>query len=59
VWYQGATEQTLAGLDRRVEIGAEDHNLPPLAIDAVPQKPAGHKNKYGKDYDPAMWPAVY
>ncbi len=50
VWHQYATPDELKGLQRTVEIKA-DRVLNAMTVAILPQA-RGHKNKYGKDYDP-------
>jgi hypothetical protein len=35
-----------------VDIETEGANLPAISVPVTQQTAAGHKNKYGKDYDP-------
>ena len=51
VWYENSTADSLEGLQRNVTIEPNSRSLPAISIAA--NKPrAGHKNKYGQDYDP-------
>ena len=52
VWYENATPESLQGLQRQVTIESGGQALPSIAVKAVKQAPAEHKNKYGQDYDP-------
>jgi plastocyanin len=52
VWYENATPGALMALDRSVDIETESANLPAISVPVTQQTAAGHKNKYGKDYDP-------
>jgi len=52
VWYENATPESLQALQRQVTIESGSQTLPSIAVKAVKQAPAEHKNKYGQDYDP-------
>jgi plastocyanin len=52
VWYENAKPEVLQGLQHVVVIEGGDRVLPPISVPAVSQTQAGHKNKYGQDYDP-------
>jgi hypothetical protein len=52
VWYENATPESLQLLQRQVAIEGGSQTLPSIAVKAVKQAPAEHKNKYGQDYDP-------
>lgn len=53
VWSERALPATLAGLSREVVIGSATAGLGEFAIPASRNVLAGHKNLYGRDYDPA------
>jgi plastocyanin len=52
VWYENATPESLQLLQRQVAIEGGSQTLLSIAVKAVKQAPAEHKNKYGQDYDP-------
>ncbi|HEY6019019.1 MAG TPA: hypothetical protein VIY48_03735 [Candidatus Paceibacterota bacterium] len=52
VWHQYASPEELKELQRTVEMSG-DRALNPMTMTILPQA-RGHKNKYGKDYDPDM-----
>jgi plastocyanin len=54
VFHERATETTLKGLERRVAIGANPLQLPPIAISEAGYLAAPHKNKFGNDYPPGL-----
>jgi len=54
VFHERATEQTLAGLTRSVEIPAGDLDLPVTTVSESGYLLLPHKNKYGKDYPPVV-----
>jgi plastocyanin len=51
VWYEAALPETLRALAREITVSESASTLGILRLTAVPQPP-GHKNKYGRDYDP-------
>lgn len=53
VFHERATEQTLAGLTRTVEVPSAGLELPPVSVSESGYLQLPHKNKYGKDYPPA------
>ncbi len=59
VWYENAKPEVLQALQRVVVIEGGDRVLAPIAVPAVNQTQAGHKNKYGQDYDPDTLKADY
>jgi len=59
VWYENAKPEVLQTLQRVVLVEAGDRVLPPISVPAVNQTQAGHKNKYGQDYDPDTLKADY
>jgi plastocyanin len=59
VWYENAKPEVLQALQRVVIVEAGDRVLPPISVSAVNQTQAGHKNKYGQDYDPDTLKADY
>jgi hypothetical protein len=50
VWHENAAPELLKSLQRSIEI-SEDRTLGSITLTVQPQS-HGHKNKYGKDYDP-------
>lgn len=63
VFHERATEDSLRKLSRRIVVGSEAFHLDPLMISEAGYLIAPHKNKYGKEYDPApddktMYPGV-
>ena len=58
-WYENATPESLQALVRQVAIGNGNQTLPPISVRAVKHAPAGHKNKYGQDYDPSKLKTDY
>ena len=52
VFHERATEQTLAGLSRRIVVTDQALRLPDIEISEAGYLLAPHKNKYGKDYVP-------
>jgi plastocyanin len=59
VWYENAKPEALQALQRVVVVEGGDRVLPPISVPAVNQTQAGHKNKYGQDYDPDTLKADY
>ncbi len=59
VFYERATEQTLAALTRTVEVGAAPLELPPIEVSESGYLELPHKNKFGKDYPPAADSGAY
>src|SRR6202140_4760938 len=59
VWYEGAKPDVLQTLQRIVVVESGDRVLPVISVPAVNQTQAGHKNKYGQDYDPETPKADY
>ena len=53
VFHERSTEQSLDALQRRIVVPATGLRLPPIAVSEAGYLMAPHKNKYGKDYDPA------
>jgi hypothetical protein len=53
VWYENANSKDLAVLERPVVIDEGLNHLPPVVIPVI-NASIGHKNKYGKDYDPQV-----
>ncbi len=51
IWYEGALPEDLEKLSRVVTISDRNSNLGVLRLSA-PGSVSGHKNKYGRDYDP-------
>jgi plastocyanin len=52
VWYENAKPEAVQALQRVVAIESGDRVLPLISVPVVQQMQAGHKNKYGQDYDP-------
>jgi plastocyanin len=52
VFHERATSATLAALDRRVTVSADNIVLPPIAISESGYLAIPHNNKYGHDYMP-------
>jgi plastocyanin len=52
VFHERATEQTLAGLARRIVVADQPVRIPPITVSEAGWLLAAHKNKYGKDYTP-------
>jgi plastocyanin len=50
VFHERATEQTLAGLKRRIVVTESGLHLPAIDVSEAGFLPAPHKNKYGRDY---------
>jgi plastocyanin len=50
IFHERATEQTLEGLERNVEVAPGDVSLPKIAVSESGYLLAPHKNKYGRDY---------
>ncbi len=50
VWHENSSPESVASLQRTIEI-RDNHVLSPMTITVQPQT-QGHKNKYGKDYEP-------
>jgi plastocyanin len=59
VWYENAAAEGLQTLQRLVTIQTDNQILPLVSVKAAKQVPAGHKNKYGQDYDPDTLKTVY
>lgn len=53
VFHERATEESLQSLSRRILVTSEGVRIPPIAVSEAGYLVAPHKNKYGKDYDPA------
>jgi plastocyanin len=53
VWYANASSKDLTVLERPVVVDEGMNRLPPIVIPVI-GAPTGHKNKYGKDYDPEV-----
>ncbi len=51
VWYETAPE-AIKSMTREITLSQHDSSIAPLKIEAA-NVPATHKNKYGRDYDPA------
>ncbi len=54
VFHERATEQTMEALSRIVEVPAEGVQLPAISVSESGYLTLPHKNKFGKDYPPAM-----
>lgn len=59
VFHERATEQTLAGLSRTIEISDEHTQLAPISVSESGYLQPPHKNKYGKDYPPVVESGSY
>src|ERR1700686_37455 len=59
VWYENAKPEVLETLQHLVTIEGGNRVLPVISVPAVNQTQAGHKNKYGQDYDPETPKADY
>lgn len=59
VWYENATPETLNHLARAFVVTSETRALPSISITMTKQDLMKHKNKYGRDYDPASTSPVY
>jgi plastocyanin len=59
VWHEDATPEALQALERPTEFGAQNRNLPPIAVPVTKQNALKHKNKFGRDYDPNPNSEVY
>ncbi|MGA8103353.1 MAG: hypothetical protein WB869_14430 [Candidatus Acidiferrales bacterium] len=53
VWYENANPTDLEALERPVVVDEGMNHLPPIVIPVISAS-TGHKNKYGKDYDPEV-----
>ena len=53
-FHERATPQTLRSLERSVTIDGDATALTPVSISESDYLPAPHKNKYGRDYPPAV-----
>jgi plastocyanin len=53
VYHERATEELLQSLSRRILVTSDGLRLPPIAVSEAGYLMSPHKNKYGKDYDPA------
>jgi plastocyanin len=51
IWYEAALPEQLSTMTREIAV-AEDHSNLGLLRLAAANRPEGHKNKYGQDYDP-------
>jgi plastocyanin len=63
VFHERATEQTLAGLARRIRVTEQSARVPPIKVSEAGWLLAAHKNKYGGDYtsppdDRVFYPGV-
>ncbi|HEY7099979.1 MAG TPA: hypothetical protein VH437_24865 [Terriglobales bacterium] len=52
VWYETATAEQLKALTREITVSEDASTLGVLRLTQVPV-PTAHKNKYGRDYEPA------
>lgn len=52
VFHERATEQTLAALNRTIEIAEEQVQLPPVSVSESGYLQLPHMNKYGNEYPP-------
>ena len=59
VFHERATEQTLAGLTRTVEISEDHAQLPPISVSESGYLQLPHQNKYGKEYPPDAETGTY
>ena len=64
VWYERSLPESLKGLSRVVTISENARTLGRIRVIDNPNYTFAHKNKYGKDYDPAsddqgVYPAVH
>ena len=59
VFHERATQETLEGLARRIQISNEDAVLPPMTISESGYLETPHKNKYGLDYPPVPDDGAY
>jgi plastocyanin len=57
VWHENSPPELLASLQKVIEI-KENRVLSPVTLAVQPQT-QGHKNKYGKDYDPDVFKQEY
>jgi plastocyanin len=53
VWYANANSKDLVALERPMVVEEGANHLPPIVIPVIGAA-TGHKNKYGKDYDPQV-----
>lgn len=51
-WYENTDSHSLDSLTRAVDIERNNDGLLSATIPVTQEKPAKHKNKYGRDYDP-------
>jgi plastocyanin len=51
LWYEGAAPEELEAMTREITVSERNSTLGVLRLKAV-GLPQGHKNKYGRDYDP-------
>jgi hypothetical protein len=51
VWYEDALPETLKAMTREVTVSGNSSTLGVLRV-AANRVPHGHRNKYGRDYDP-------
>jgi plastocyanin len=59
VFHERATDQELAGLDRRIVVSEPALHVPPIMISEAGYLVAPHKNKYGHDYPPSADDQVF
>lgn len=59
VFHERATEETLHGLARRIQISSQDLTLPPMAISETGYLDTPHRNKYGLEYPPVPDDGAY
>jgi len=57
VWHENSSPELLASMQRVIEI-TDNRVLSPITVAVQPQT-QGHKNKYGKDYDPDVFKQEY
>ncbi len=57
VWHENASAEVLKSLQRVIEVD-ENRVLSPITLVVQPQS-HGHKNKYGKDYEPDVFKSDY
>jgi plastocyanin len=59
VFHERATEQTLAALERTIEISGDEAQLGPISVSESGYLEVPHKNKFGKDYSPPSDSGIY
>lgn len=52
VWVEGEQQPSLDRLTKKIKVSSGEANLGEILLDAAPQQPAEHLNKFGQQYHP-------